>query len=94
MANVQTATAPTAKEEQQASIPQVWKIKDHHVIESIVDEDGKTWVKIEWSEKLHLFFDVPDGVKVNQLIEKMEKVGYVNVDRWYKRYPMAEEIIF
>ena len=94
MANVQTATAPTAKEEQQASIPQVWKIKDHHVIESIVDEDGKTWVKIEWSEKLHLFFDVPDGVKINQLIEKMEKVGYVNVDRWYKRYPMAEEIIF
>ena len=96
MANVQTATAPTAKEEQQASIPNVWKIKKHHVIESMVDEDGKTWVKIVWSDKLHLFFDVPKGVGVNKLIEQMEKVGYINVDKkgWYKRYPMAEEIIF
>ena len=96
MANVPNTPAPTAKEEQQASIPNVWKIKDHHVIESVKDEDGKTWVKIEWSEKLHLFFDVPDGVAVNKLIDKMEEVGYINVDKkgWYKRYPMAEEIIF
>ena len=96
MANVQTTPAPTAKEEQQASIPNVWKIKDHHVIESMKDEDGKTWVKIEWSEKLHLFFDVPKGMSVTKLMDKMEEVGYINVDKkgWYKRYPMAEEIIF
>tara|TARA_R100001079_G_C4347567_1_gene109662 strand:+ start:260 stop:550 length:291 start_codon:yes stop_codon:yes gene_type:complete len=96
VANIQTAPAPTAKEEQQASIPQVWKIKEHHIVEPIVDDAGKTWVKIEWSEKLHLFFDVPNGVKVDKLIEQMERVGYINVDKkgWYKRYPMAEEIIF
>ena len=96
MANVQTASAPTAKEEQQASIPNIWRIQKYHVIESIKDEDGKAWVKIAWSDKLHLFFDVPEGFEVNQLIKQMKQVGSINLNKegWYKRWPQREELIF
>ena len=60
------------------------------------DEDGKTWIMIKWSDKLHLFFDVPEGVNADTLAKQMRRVGYINVDkeRWHKRYPLAEDIIF
>ena len=99
MANVQTVPAPTAKEEQQASIPNVWKIKDHHVIESMKDEDGKTWIKIEWSELLHLFFDLsvyPAGTKAATVIAAMKKRGVINPDKkgWHKMWPEQEQYLF
>jgi len=99
VANVQTATAPTAKEEQQASIPNVWKIKKHHVIESIKDEDGKTWVKIEWSDKLHLFFDpavYPEGTKPSTIIKQMKEFGKISPEKkgWYKKWPEHEQYLF
>ena len=96
MNNVRTKSiaAPTAKEEQQAQIPTVWKIKDNHVIETFVDDDGVTWIKLEWSPKLHLFLMLPEHRKEAELIEQIKKVGYVNTNKWHKMYPNQPELDF
>ena len=90
----QTVNAPTAKEEQQAQIPTVWKIKEDHVIETMVDDDGVTWIKLEWSPKLHLFLMLPEHREEAELIAQIQQVGYVNTAKWYKRYPMQQELDF
>ena len=89
-----TAVAPAAKEEQQAQIPTVWKIRENHVIQTMVDDDGVTWIKLEWSPKLHLFLMLPEHREEDELIQQIKQVGYVNHTKWYKRYPMQPELDF
>ena len=90
----QAVKAPTAKEMAQASIPTVWKIKDNHVIETMVDDDGVTWIKLEWSAKLHLFLALPKHREEAELIEQIKRVGYVNTQKWVKMYPQQPELDF
>lgn len=90
----QTVNVPTAQDEAQATIPTVWKIKQDHVIETMVDDDGVTWIKLEWSPKLHLFLMLPEHREEAELIKHIQQVGYVNTAKWYKRYPMQQELDF
>jgi len=90
----QTVNAPTRKEEQQAQIPTMWRIKEHHVIEAMVDDDGVTWIKIEWSPKLHLFLALPAHREEKELIAQIQKVGTINTQKWVKMYPQQPELDF
>jgi len=92
--NNQTVAAATRKDEQQAQIPTVWKIKEHHVIETMVDDDGVTWIKLEWSSKLHLFLALPAHRKEKELIQQIKKVGHINTQKWVKMYPQQPELDF
>ena len=92
--NSQTVAAPTAKDEAQAAIPTVWKIKDNHVIETMVDDDGVTWIKLEWSPKLHLFLALPKHREQAELIKQIKQVGYINTQKWVKMYPQQPELDF
>ena len=92
--NNQAVNAPTAKDEEQAQIPTVWKIKEDHVIKTMVDDDGVTWILLEWSPKLHLFLMLPEHREEAELIEQIKHVGYVNTAKWHKRYPLNQELDF
>ena len=92
--NNQVVNVPTRKEEEQAQIPTVWKIKEDHVIKTMVDDDGVTWILLEWSPKLHLFLMLPEHREEAELIEQIKQVGYVNTSKWYKRYPLNQELDF
>ena len=94
MAKTNTAVAPTRKEEQQAQIPTKWRIKEHHVIQSMVDDDGVTWIKIEWSEKLHLFLALPAHREEKELIAQIQKVGSIDTEKWVKMWPQQPELDF
>jgi len=89
-----TVSAPTAEDQAQAQIPTVWKLRENHVIETMVDDDGVTWIKLEWSPKLHLFLMLPKHREEAELIEQIQKVGYVNTNKWYKMYPQQPELDF
>jgi hypothetical protein len=90
----QAVSAPTRKDEAQAAIPTVWKIRDNHVIETMVDDDGVTWIKLEWSPKLHLFLALPQHREQAELIQQIKKVGYINTQKWVKMYPQQPELDF
>ena len=75
------------------SIPTIWKIKDQ-AIESLVDEAGQTWILLKWSPKLHLFLMLPEHREVEELINQIKRVGYVNTAKWYKHYPLEQELDF
>ena len=92
--NNQAVNAPTAKDEEQAQIPTGWKIKEVHVIKTLVDDDGVTWILLEWSPKLHLFLMLPEHREEAELIEQIKKVGYVNTNKWHKMYPNQPELDF
>ena len=88
------APAPSAKEEQQAQIPIKWRLKDHHVIETMVDDDGITWIKIEWTAKLHLFLALPQHREEKEFIAQIQKVGSINTSLWTKTFPQQPELEF
>lgn len=88
-----TKTTNTAKN----TIPPVWRLKNSHELKLMTMEDGSFLVQLEWSEKLTMYFAVPEGYSEEQavqLIQKMYDVGFVRHDRWDKVYPGNEEIIF
>tara|TARA_B100001939_G_C16809686_1_gene559401 strand:+ start:204 stop:488 length:285 start_codon:yes stop_codon:yes gene_type:complete len=85
---------PVATTNFNANIPTVWKIKETQVIESMVDEAGQTWILLKWSPKLHLFLMLPEHREVAELIEQIKTVGYVNTAKWYKHYPLGQDLDF
>ena len=92
------STAAQTTATKRNDVPPVWRLKNSHELELMTLEDNSYVVRLQWSTKLTMYFNVPEGYTEEQavaLVEQMYRVGHVRHDRWQKEYPEASnEIIF
>jgi len=92
------STAAKTTATKRNDIPPVWRLKNSHELHLLTLENNTFVVRLQWSEKLTMFFSVPEGYTEEQaiaLIEQMYRVGHVRHDRWQKEYfGASNEIIF
>ena len=92
------STAAKTTATKRNDVPPVWRLKNSHTLELMTLEDNSYVVRLDWSDKLIMYFSVPKEYTEEQavaLVQQMYRVGHVRHDRWHKQYPDANyEIIF